>query len=235
MKSSSPSSAQCMSSKARTTRPGSGQTLDEPPPGRERLAAAVAAQPLRAFEADEGPEVGLDPVARRLVVDERGDGRAQLAPDRLRRVALEDLGVGLHDLGECREAHPACRSERHRPCRQMTSVESSSTSRRSSQTSRDFPIPGGADERGRAQAGPLGVDERAEVRELGAPADEPRAGPPGRVARRRSPPRPGPARASPWRSRAPARRTRSSGWSRGRSPPRRGCRRAVRPAGDGMP
>ena len=63
---------------------GRGQTLDEPPPGRERLAPAVAAQPLGASEADERPEVGLDPDARGRVVDSGGDGRAQLAPNRLR-------------------------------------------------------------------------------------------------------------------------------------------------------
>src|SRR4029079_6453323 len=84
--------------------PVGSEPFDETAPRGEGLATAVAAQPLRALETDERPEVRLDPVPRGRVVDERCDGAAHLALDDLRRIALEDPGVLLHQLAERREA-----------------------------------------------------------------------------------------------------------------------------------
>src|SRR5581483_10150402 len=73
------------------------ELLEEAPPRRERLVAALGAARRRAADADERPEVRLEPGVRR--------GRAELPRGLVGRVRVEDARLRLDHLAEGPEGH----------------------------------------------------------------------------------------------------------------------------------
>ena len=81
-------------------RPLLGQRLEQAPPGRERLVAAVARVLARRAETNERAQETADPAALRLVGEDVVEHGRELRLGGVERVALEDPGVRLHDLAE---------------------------------------------------------------------------------------------------------------------------------------
>jgi hypothetical protein len=81
-----------------------GDRLEEVTPGGERRGAPFTR--VVAFESEQRPEVGLQPVALARVDAETAHSPAQLRPCRRRGVGLEDPDVRLHDLADRREGDP---------------------------------------------------------------------------------------------------------------------------------
>ena len=81
-------------------RPLFRETLEEAPPGGERLVAAIASQLCFAREAEERAEVRLDTRLVTRAGERVLDGLAELRSDLLRRVLLEDARLRLDDLAE---------------------------------------------------------------------------------------------------------------------------------------
>jgi len=77
-----------------------GERLEEAPPGGERLAATVAAEPRVGFHSDEGAEVQFDPAGVTLVVDGGIDGLAKLLGSLGLGVPLVDASLRLDDLSQ---------------------------------------------------------------------------------------------------------------------------------------
>ena len=77
-----------------------GERLEQLAPGRERLAAVVAAKLATSLGADEQAEVALDPVGIVIVGDYCAHGARQLGDRLICRVRLEDARLGFDDLAE---------------------------------------------------------------------------------------------------------------------------------------
>ena len=75
-----------------------GERLEEPPPGGHALAGDLVA--LAAGEADERPQVTIDPRPLGGIVEERRGLPPELLLRLDRRVGLQDAGLRLHHLAE---------------------------------------------------------------------------------------------------------------------------------------
>jgi hypothetical protein len=80
-----------------------GERLEEAPPRRKGLGAAIHAAFALLGEADERPQLILYPPCGRGVRDQIGDRFAELGLGDLGRVRLEDGSLGLDHLRECPE------------------------------------------------------------------------------------------------------------------------------------
>jgi hypothetical protein len=77
-----------------------GERLEQPAPSRERFAAAIAAAVERRPEADQRPEVALDPFVFAGIGEDFFHHRVQLGFCGGFVVRLEDAGLRLRDLAE---------------------------------------------------------------------------------------------------------------------------------------
>ena len=74
------------------------ERFQEPPPGGERLGLAIASHVLRLGQADERPEMALDPLPVGRAFQHLRDDAAEPLLHLIRRVGLEDARVGFHHL-----------------------------------------------------------------------------------------------------------------------------------------
>ena len=87
------------------------ETLEEAPPGRERLVPAVAAELRLAAEAEQREEVLLDPRLVAGACERVLDRLVDLRRDLLRRVLLEHACLRLDDLAERPQRDPVAVGE----------------------------------------------------------------------------------------------------------------------------